>query len=50
MHYYAELDGSNRCQAVTETSGTLSGPQFVPLTFLDLSRLGKTWNGTTWDD
>ena len=48
MNYYAQLDGSNRCKAVTETSEQLDGPQFVPLAFFDLSVLGKLWDGTTW--
>lgn len=50
MHYYAQLDGSNRCKAVTETTGELIGPQFVPLASFDLTVLGKTWDGNAWSN
>ena len=49
MYYYAQLNGSSVCVAVTQTAGPLVGAQFVPLASLDTSVLGKTWNGSAWD-
>ena len=48
MYFFAQLNGSNVCTAVTQTAGPLVGSQFVPIDFLDLSLLGKTWNGSAW--
>lgn len=47
--YYAQLDGSNICTAITQTHSPLIGPQFIELAFFDLSVLGKRWNGSGWE-
>ena len=46
--FYAQLNGSNVCVAVTQSAGSLNGSQFVPISSLDITLLGKTWNGSSW--
>lgn len=46
--YYAQLNGSSICVAVTQSAAPLVGPQFVPLASFDTSVLGKKWTGSEW--
>lgn len=48
--FYAQLDDSGVCRAVTQSAGPLIGPRFVPLPFLDVALLGKRWTGSAWVD
>ena len=47
--YFAQLNVANVCVAVTQSAAPLIGPEFVALTFLDTSVLGKKWNGASWE-
>ena len=48
--YYAQLDASNICIAVTQSAGPLVGSAFVQLAFFDTSVLSKKWDGGEWVD
>jgi len=48
-NYFAQLDSDNICNIVTQTTGTIVGPNIVPISATD-SVLGKRWTGTTWED
>lgn len=47
--YFAQLNENGICVSVTQPAAPLVGPEFIPLTFLDMSVLGKKWNGTGWE-
>ncbi len=47
--YFAQINGAGVCVAVTQSSAPLVGAQFVPLASLDISVLGKKWNGSSWE-
>lgn len=46
--YYAQLNESSICIAVTQSAGPLVGPAFVQLAFFDTSVLAKKWDGSGW--
>lgn len=48
MNYFAQIDGSGYCVAVTQAAGPLVGPQFVPIDTLDVSLIGMRWTGFAW--
>lgn len=48
MPYFAELNPSGVCIAVSEQPAIPQGPQFVPLEGLDLGVLGRTFSGGQW--
>ncbi len=47
MYFYAQIDGGV-CTAVTQTAAPLVGDQFVPLDFLDVSKLGQAYSNGAW--
>ena len=48
MYFYAQLNGSNVCIAVTQTSGPFNVGNMIALASLDTTVLGKTWSGSAW--
>lgn len=46
--FYAQLDGSGICVAVTQPAQPLVGAQFIPVASLDPTLIGKRWTGSAW--
>lgn len=47
MNYYAQIDGTNRCVAVSQLSAPVEVPNLIGIATLDESLLGKRWNPST---
>lgn len=48
--YYAQVDLSSICIAVTQASGEIHQPNMIQISFLDESLLGKLWQDGQWVD
>ena len=48
-NYFAQLDSNNICNIVTQTTGTIVGPNIVPISADDFV-FGKRWTGSTWEE
>lgn len=46
--FYAQLNGSSICVAVTQSAGPLIGAQFIPIASLNVDLLGMKWTGSAW--
>lgn len=49
-NYYAQLDSNDICGAITQTIGTITGPNIIFLGTEELPVIGKRWTGTSWED
>jgi hypothetical protein len=47
MWFYAQI-AAGKCYAVTQTREAVEQADMIPIASLDLSYLGRTWNGTAW--
>ena len=49
-YYYAQLDESNICIAVSDLSGPVTADNMIRLESYDISLLGKKYNNGVWED
>lgn len=48
MYFYAQLNSSGVCFAVTQTSGPIDAPDMIPLDSYDVSYLDRTYANGAW--
>lgn len=49
--YYAQINEENICTAVSELAADMSDhSNLLSIESLDLSLLGKKWNGSDWEE
>ena len=49
--YYAQLDESNICKAISNTGAVIStNPNFIQLETYNISILGKRYNNGVWEE
>ena len=49
-YYYAQIDESNICIAVSDLSGPVTADNMLRLETYDISLLGKKYNNGVWED
>jgi hypothetical protein len=49
-NYYAQLDSNDICGAITQTTGSITGPNIIFLGTEELPVIGKRWTGSSWED
>ena len=49
-YYYAQIDESNICIAVSDLSGLVTAANMLRLETYDISLLGKKYNNGVWED
>lgn len=48
MHFYAQIDGTGRCFAVTQTAGPVEAADMIPIGSYDPSYIGRVYAGGSW--
>jgi hypothetical protein len=46
--YYAQIDENNSCFAVSELAAEMNQENLIRINELDISLIGKIWNGSEW--
>ena len=49
-YYYAQIDASNACYAVTQTAGEIIDSTMIPISSYDISFIGKIWTFDHWEN
>jgi hypothetical protein len=49
-YYYAQIDGNNIATSILNTFATMDLPTHIQLVEFDDTVLGKTWNGSSWEE
>jgi hypothetical protein len=48
--YYTQINENNICCGVSELAAEMSNPNLIRIDGLDISILGKVWNGSNWSE
>lgn len=49
-YFYAQINGASRCTGVIDTHKPIEAPHMIPVEAIDVTLLGRYWNGSTWQD
>jgi len=49
-YYYAQIDENNIATSILDTFSSMDLPTHIQLVEFDETILGKTWNGSSWEE
>lgn len=49
-YFYAQIDGTGRCVGVIDTHQPIDAAHMVAVASMDITLLGRYWNGSAWQD